>query len=215
MARNMRLSHTLLFLFIIGTCVLHGISNAETFVLQPGPEGKDAGVRGYSEYSGMNFGDAEWFYGIGIASMAAAFIEFDLSSIPAGSTINSAIITLWAAYQDGTIYFKPVLSPWDEMTITWDNQPATVPNEVSYPISRGAPDGDCYWGCPWDFDITSIVQYWVDNSNIGLMVYADTSSGWLMASSDNLTRATPKLTVEYGTVSVEQTSWGAIKRLYR
>ncbi len=216
MALKIRSSHVLLCLFIFGVCIIHGISYAETLVLQPGSEGKDAGVGNMFGWEGTNFGNEEWFSGIGIISYFAAFIEFDLSSIPAGSTINSAIITLWAEYRDGQIYFRPVTSAWDEMSITWNNQPSTLPPEVSHPISRGEPDEDCYFGCPWNFDITSIVQYWIDNSNFGLRVTADTPTiGWMMASSDNLTRPTPKLTVDYGTVGVEETSWGKIKNIYR
>jgi len=218
MIRIMKLSYVFLFFCILGGYIIFipGIPYAESLVLQPGPEGKDAGVGNLFGWEGTNFGDIEWFYGMGIISNFAAFIEFDLSAIPAGSTINSAIITLWAGYLDGQIYFRPVISAWDEMSITWDNQPSTLLPEVSHPISRGDPSGPCYSGCSWDFDITSIVQYWIDNSNFGLRVAADTATiGWLMASSDNLTKPTPKLTVEYGTVGVEQGSWGAIKGLYR
>ena len=218
MIRIMKLSYVFLFFCILGGYIIFtpGIPYAETLVLQPGSEGKDAGVGNMFEWNGTNFGDSEWFSGIGLISYFAAFIEFDLSSIPAGSTIDSAIITLWAEYLDGQIYFRPVISAWDEMSITWDDQPSTLSPEISYPISRGDPGGPCYMGCALDFDITSIVQYWIDNSNFGLRVTADTPGvGWLMASSDNLTYPTPKLTVEYGTGGVEQASWGVIKNLYR
>jgi len=147
--------------------------------------------------------------------MHGAFIEFDLSSLPAGSTVLSARITLWAEYRDGQIHFEPVASAWDEMSITWANQPTTLPPQVSYPISRGEPDGPCYWGCSWPFDISSIVQYWASDpqSNFGLRVAANTGSiGWLMASSDNVTHPRPKLTVLYtGPDAVEATTWGKTK----
>ena len=217
MKRIVRLSKLFQFLLVFGGCIVFvsGISHSDILVLQPGTEGKDAGVNGLTGGS-TNYGDSEWFNGIGLVSYYAAFIEFDLSSIPVGSTINSAIITLWARYFDGQIYFRPVISAWDEMSITWDNQPATLLPEISYPISRGLPDGPCYWGCAWDFDITSIVQYWVDNSNFGLKVVSDTPpTGALMASSDNLTYPRPKLTVEHSALATEQTSWGTIKELYR
>jgi hypothetical protein len=213
-ARFLKLS---LFLLIFSGYIVFvsGVSHSEDLVLQPGPEGKDAYVNGLTGAS-TNDGGWEWFKGIGLISYYAAFIEFDLSSIPMGSTINSATITLWARYYDGQIFFRPVISAWEEMSITWDNQPSTGPPEVSYPISRGLPDGPCYWGCTWDFDITTIIQYCIDNSNFGVKIAANTPGiGWLMASSDNLTYPKPKLTVEYSMVGVGQNSWGAIKCLYR
>lgn len=218
MKRIMRRSKLFQGLLIIGGYIVFvsGISHSEILVLQPGSEGKDAGVTSSFGWSGTNFGSSEMFLGIGLISTAAAFIEFDLSSLPEGATIISATITLFAEYRDGQIYFKPVISAWDEMSITWDNQPATLLPEISYPISRGEPDGPCYWGCAWDFDITSIVQYWFDNSNFGIRVIANTPGfGWWMASSDNLIYSKPKLTVEYSALGVEQVSWGAIKGYYR
>jgi hypothetical protein len=218
MKRILRHSRLFQFLLIFGGYILFvsGISYSDSIVLQPGPEGKDAGVTSSFGWSGDNFGSSDMFIGIGLISTSAAFIEFDLSTLPEGAVINSATITLWAKYIDGQIYFKPVISAWDEMSITWDNQPGTLLPEISYPISRGEPDGPCYMGCAWEFDITSIVQYWIDNSNFGIWVAADTPGfGWLMISSDNLTYPTPKLTVEYSTLAAEQTSWGTIKELYR
>jgi hypothetical protein len=218
MKRIMRLVNIFQFLLIFGGYIVFvsGISHSEILVLQPGSEGKDAGVCNLFGWNGTNFGSSETFAAIGLISNAAAFVEFDLSSLPAGVTLISATITLFARYEDGQIYFRPVISAWDEMSITWDNQPATLLPEISYPISRGAPDGPCYWGCAWDFDITSIVQYWLDNSNFGIRIMADTPGlGWWMASSDNLTYSAPKLTVEYSTLGVEETSWGAIKGYYR
>jgi len=217
MTRIAKLSKLSLFLLIFSGCIVlvSGDSHSDSLLLQPGPEGKDAGVNGLTGGS-INYGDSEWFSGIGLISYKAAFIEFDLSSIPAGSIINSATITLWARYYDGQIFFSSVASIWEETSITWDNQPSAMPPEVSYPISRGLPDGPCYWGCTWDFDITTVIKYLIDNPNFGLKVAANTPGiGWMMSSSDNLTYPKPKLTVEYSMVSVGQSSWGAIKCLYR
>jgi hypothetical protein len=192
-------------------------SDTNTLVLQPGPEGKDSYV--YSFSPGTNDGNSEWFKGIGLISYSAAFIGFDLSSIPQGSTVISATITLWGAYQNGQIYFRPAAADWDELAITWDNQPGTVGIQASYPISRGDPSGPCYWGCTMDFDITSIVQYWIDNPSLdfGLWVGGDTPGlGWLMAAGDNLSHPRPKLVVMYRVpLGVEPATWGSIKELYR
>jgi hypothetical protein len=190
--------------------LIPGSSLSSSLVLQPSSEGKDAGVINQFGWNSLNFGDIEWYYGIGLVSYAAAFIEFDLSAIPAGATVNSAVITLWAEYREGQIYFRPVVAAWDEMTITWDNQPSVFIPEISHPITT------CSIGCSLDFDITGIVQYWIENPNYGLRVVADSPNlGWLMASADNLTKPKPILTVEYSLVGVDETSWGTIKNLYR
>lgn len=211
MLRNTRASSNLLIAGMLFVCIMSmpGAARAESVVLQPGPEGKDAGVCSMFGWNGTNFGSIEWYYAIGLVSSAAAFIEFDLSSIPEGATIDSATITLWAEFRDGQIFFRPVVAAWDEMTITWDNQPSIYVPEISHPITA------CYSGCTQEFDITGIAQYWMGNPNYGLRVVADSPNiGWLMASSDNLTRQRPMLTVEYTLVGVVGTSWGAIKSLY-
>jgi hypothetical protein len=190
--------------------LIPAIPHAESLVLQPGPDGKDAGVCSLFGWNSMNFGGDEWYNAIGLVSNAAAFIEFDLSEIPEGSTVNSATITLWAEYRESQVYFRPVAAEWDEMTITWDNQPSTSVPEISYPVST------CTSGCSVEFDITGIVRYWLENPNYGLKVVADSPNlGWMMASSDNLTKPKPTLTVEYSLVAVDESSWGAIKNLYR
>ncbi|MBI5407727.1 MAG: DNRLRE domain-containing protein [Nitrospirae bacterium] len=186
-----------LFIAAVPANVSAGAS--EYVVLQPGPvDGKDAYVDWWNPDT--NYGDFPWFYGIGLPQHAA-YVQFDLSSIPVGSTILSAKIALWAEYMDGTIYFRRVTSSWDEMTITWNNQPSTDIPEITAPIARTA---ECYWGCIWAFEITGLVQSWVDNpdQNHGLRVNADTPGiGWLMASSDNSTYPTPKLEIEYASIA--------------
>ncbi len=184
--------------------------HAESLVLQPGTEGKDAGVCSLFGWNSMNFGDTEWYNAIGLVSNAAAFIEFDISAMPEGATVNSATLTLWAEYREGQIYFRPVVAAWDELTITWDNQPSIFDPEISHPITT------CTSGCSQEFDITGIVQYWIENPNYGLRVIADSPYiGWMMASSDNLTKPRPTLTIDYSLVAVDESSWGALKNLYR
>jgi len=90
------------------------------------------------EGSGTNHGSASilliqsWY-----TNMRALF-GFDLSSIPAGSTINSAVLKL--DYQDQFGYPRDhrvsrITGAWEEMTVNWANQPATTPiNEIVVPI---------------------------------------------------------------------------------
>jgi hypothetical protein len=190
-----------------------------TLVLQPGPEGKDTGVYGLAPTT--NYGAGEWFYGIGLPGYGAGLAQFDVSAVPPGALVTSATIALWAKYMDGQLTLSPLAESWDEMSATWVFQPAVAsPSmDVTYPISRGAPTGPCWMGCVQSFDVTNIVQYWVDNPSLnrGLKIVGDTPGyGWLMASSDNLGSPRPLLTVEYDiTAPSLATSWGSIKSRYR
>ena len=71
-------------------------------------------------------------------------LQFDLSSVPAGSTIDSAFLSLFAPNPpntqfhsgDNAAYLRRITSSWDKATITWDNQPfATNVHQVTLPES--------------------------------------------------------------------------------
>ena len=65
-------------------------------------------------------------------------IEFDLSGIPSGTTINSAKLGLYYwHYNDGDpvnreLTAHPITSSWSEMTATWNNQPTYDPIPMAY-----------------------------------------------------------------------------------
>jgi len=190
-----------------------------TLVLQPGPEGKDACA--WLTYPADNFGAAQYFYSVGLPDRGRAFLQFDLSGLPAGATVTSAQIELWAEFRDGTLTFEPVASDWDEATLTWNNQPGVVSPAlaVTYPISRGAPSGPCYWGCFLPFDVTPIVSAWAGGTivNRGFRVVGNTPGiGWMMASSDCTSYPRPRLSITYDTdVPVAPVTWGRLKAMYR
>ncbi len=194
-------------------------AGTDSLVLQPGPEGKDAGGR--STYPTDNWGTAEWYYGIGLPQYALGYVQFDLSALPGDAVVTSARLELWGRYMEGTVTLEPVATDWDELTLTWVNLPAVVSPAVAvtYPISRGLPSGDCYWGCVRSFDVTSIAAAWVDGTivNRGFRILGNTPGyGWLMASGDNLTTARPKLSITYDSQTpVARPSWGKLKALYR
>ncbi len=186
--------------------------------LDPGPPGADSYVSSLSP--GTNYGAGE-YYSAGL-SYYAAFCRFDLAGLVAtDSTVVQAQIALRGAYMGtGTLYLSPVASAWDEMTVTWNNQPAGIPAlQVGYPISRGTPSGPCYWGCVWAFDVTTIVQQWVAGviPNHGFRITADTPGiGWRIESFESTVGAHPVLVVDYASVTpVTSRSWGSIKTIYR
>jgi hypothetical protein len=219
MTRSLRFTSSALLLAstVFAALLVPVDCGAIEIVRQPGPAGKDSYVTDMFGWANNNFGDYEDFQIMGFVTQSAAYIEFDISAIPAGSTINWATLTLYADYLDGTIYFAPVVAPWEESTITWNNRPSNLDPTLSYPISRGDPSGPCYWGCALAFDITDIVQVWVDQFNYGVRVIADTGYvSFMMASGDNMSHPRPMLTIDYTEpLGVEESTWGAIKMLYR
>ncbi len=186
-----------------------------TLVLQPGAEGKDAGA--FMTYPTTNYGDGEWYYAIGLPDRGAAYQWWDLSALPAGAEITSAVIALWGEYNNGNLYFAPVASPWDEMTVTWANQPSATTPTIEHPVARTT---ECYWGCAWPFDITDIVRGWAADpaGNHGLKIWGSTLPiGWMMASSDNKSYPKPVLTIRYidMVAPARARTWGSLKALYR
>ena len=95
-----------------------------------------------------------------VAANYRAFVGFDLSSIPAGSTINSATLKIYrtgsgnGTYAQGrTYWFERVTGAWTETGVTWNNQPAvTTTNRVSK-VSPANNDGE--W---WNLTVTGMVQ---------------------------------------------------------
>ena len=118
--------------------------------LQPGAaSGIDAEVVSYSPT--VNYGTAKelntlaWTIN-GTPVTQRTYLKFDLSSIPPGSIITSATLNLYfdstttsanhTLYGDNRAYIQRVTSPWNENTITWNNQPtATTINQLLLPAS--------------------------------------------------------------------------------
>lgn len=191
----------------------------DSLVQQPGPEGKDA--CGWLTYPNTNYGADAYYYAIGLPDRGRAYLEFDLAGLPGDAQVLSARLELWAAYGNGDLTIEPVASAWNELTLTWNNMPGVVSPAiaVTYPVSRGTPSGDCYWGCTRSFDVTPIVSAWVNGTiaHHGFRVLANTANiGNLMASMDGTSYPRPKLSITFESATpAVRPSWGALKTLYR
>ena len=99
-----------------------------------------------------------------------SFGRFDVSSIPAGSTIDSATLTLCAADTQSsprTYDVHRVTASWVETTLTWNNQPGVVAaatDSATTPISPVC----------MTWTVTADVQAWVDGT---------ANNGWRVADS--------------------------------
>lgn len=68
------------------------------------------------------------------------WMKFDLSSIPSGSTINSALLTMiyfypTASYADFEVYLYRASTSWVETTITFNTQPSVTADVLGYTVT--------------------------------------------------------------------------------
>jgi hypothetical protein len=176
-----------------------------TAIIQPGPAvGKDSYV--WSEWPVNNYGSEEWLCaGVEFVNeLSRLYLEFDLSSIPATAVVTDADLGLYYCDTGSPVAtllgLYRVTSTWDEGTITWRDQPAsvataedwaTVPAEVTYDF--------IYWA------VDDLVQGWVDGSipNYGVMLRdtdETTAKAWkCFYSSDQVIQPSwaPKLVIAY------------------
>jgi hypothetical protein len=156
-----------------------------TITLQPDAEcGKDA-VMGDNiplGYYNQNFGDGPefdamaWTAGGGNSNLRS-LLQFDLTEIPEGSSVQSAYLSLyWNPTSVNTGHsnlvgtneavLSKVDAPWDEHLVTWVSQPATtLVNEVALPSSTSNTQDYL------NIDVTAMVQDFVNSpqTNYGML----------------------------------------------
>lgn len=191
--------------------------NAQTTItLQPdAAQGKDAMLHGLSSQASTNFGSSDqfpsdaWTFS-GTEGILRSVVGFDLTSIPVGSTINSAALSLYAYDQTTGLgqhstmsgsnesVLQRVTTPWDESTVTWNSQPSsTSVNEVLLPASTSPTQNYT------NIDVTQLVQDMVDNpsSSYGFLLKLVTESYYRkmnFCSSDHANSSLrPKLVITY------------------
>lgn len=144
---------------------------------QPGGEiGKDANVNShfhennYENHRGLYSAGWTWSGNYGTVR---SFIEFDLTEIPSGIEILEAKLSFYndpgnnRFLTDGdhsnltnsnASYLNLVTEPWDESTITWENQPDFDATTGIVIEESTSPTQDYI-----DLDVKDMVQYMVDN----------------------------------------------------
>ncbi|MBA7530080.1 hypothetical protein ES705_22283 [subsurface metagenome] len=178
-------------------------ASIQTITLQPGSEGKDDYIS--SALPDSNYGNWNKFY-VGTFSVSdyyRAYLQFDLSTIPADARITDADLTLYQYSSVGSGNFQiglhKVTSNWEEDTITCNLQPTSSSETEAL---RTVYTGSTTWRS-WDID--DLVQGWLDGSitNRGMLLKSTdetlSSIGIYFHSSDYTTDATkrPKLVIDY------------------
>ena len=145
--------------------------------------------------------------------VSRCLLNFDLSSIPANSIINTASLYLYADINNAGQNGNPgqptygtnnaglvsrINQSWNEFTVTWNNQPSVdVLNQVSIPQSTSVAED-------YIINVSSIVQDMINNpaASFGFLVQEQDEINYfnslIFVSNDNSdTARAPKLVVTY------------------
>lgn len=171
--------------------------------------GKDAIIQSISP--DQNFGDATYFSTFswtsgGSFNTARALIEFDLTSIPVQTQIDSAKLTLfWNSYEnltqhtgDNGFSIYKIWQAWEENVVTWNNQPLTN-GLFTVNVPKSHNSNQFYT----DIDVSDLVQDMISDpsENHGFMLKLDDEVPYklvILASSDYSDKGKrPKLVVYY------------------
>lgn len=190
---------TLVCLVCVLTCIASSNATASTITFQP-TDGKDAEIDTVVPHANGGFySDLIINWG---SARSIGLIEFDLSSIPEGSTITSATLSLFhsANTQSNATYdvFR-VTSSWLEATVSFNTAPSRDPVAAASLTFSGSS------GVYRDWNVTALTQSWVSGTyaNFGMWIEESpvTSAANAYFSSSDVSRfgldRVPKLFVDY------------------
>jgi hypothetical protein len=202
---------------IVFLFVLTPVFSQTTIVLQPnGIDGKDALLANCVPcgYANTNYGWSEDFAAAawtnnGADSKLRSLIRFDLTSIPANSSIVSATLSLYhnpsslngdhsSLSGSNESVIQRVTTPWDENVVTWQNQPNTTTiNQVILPQSTSTSQNYI------NINVQALVQDMVNSptTNFGFLLKMVSETAYrrmIFASSDHPnSELHPRLTIVY------------------
>lgn len=171
----------------------------DTLLLTPdGAAGKDASIfnRNTTDMA-TNYGDGTYLYAMawtwyGDDGVRRSLVQFPLPAGMQGCSVGSATLSLFhfpdtdhsdlSGSNDYELW--RITGSWDEMTVTWNNQPGTDSGSIISVPAPASPTADA------QIDITSMVSYWFSHagSNFGFLIRLANENYWravAFASSDH------------------------------
>lgn len=128
-----------------------------------------------------NYGSDPYLYAESrtTAGPRVSYVKFDLSSIPEGSTINSAShnIYVYGRLFLNYLFLGTVENSWDEDTLTWNNKPGRstdIGNVYVSPLDQ--------W---YSWDVTSQVTNALPSSEISFDMVLEDGDGVIFLSQPN------------------------------
>lgn len=199
-----------------------------TLTAQPDSDaGKDTRIK--ENAATKNYGDLEYIevasYDVG--DTTNALLQFDVSSIPSGAEIDTAVLTLTTSLKisDFTMALYRVLVSWTESGVTWNSRDGT--NNWSTAGCQGSgtdhaasatESGVASHATANTFSVAGDVQAWVDGtSNYGWVIDPDSAPSGdyiLYHSCESSTAASrPKLVVDYTYTPPTGSPWYAYAQM--
>jgi len=168
-----------------------------------------------SDYPDTNYGASTWMQsGPDVTNHFHNYLQFNLSSIPSSSIINSAILYQYIFETNGPTIalIHPIKNDtaWSETTLTWNNRP---PGTIECGTCL-TPPTTVQW---MQLDVKTAVQNWVNGSweNYGLRVITAGDFYFKTYTKEN-SSFQPYLTVDYSPgTKVVTPSLGVIKAFFK
>jgi hypothetical protein len=136
-----------------------------------------------SQDAQLNFGTQPQ---IQVATNEFGLFQFDLTTLPAGTTaasVTKATLVLYVNLGRGTastISWAPVTAPWSELTATYNNQPSIgTPGTTTVMVSSAQNDNFV------SLDVTELMQSWLNGqANDGIEI-SGTVNNVIFSSREN------------------------------
>lgn len=177
-----------------------------TTTLQPGPEGKDAGIGIADDHFNENTNYGSRTYScvrqLGSTYIIKSFYEYNISTLPINTVtdanFNAYFYQVQGSWTTHNVVVRRITSPWDEMSVTGLTSPTIdTTNLATTAVTNNN------WGF-YSWDVTSLVQNWEDNTwdNYGFSLLTPINLGWQIGYfyssdyTDDITRR-PILNITY------------------